>query len=106
MSPGQADLFIYRQVADRDIITGPAPVRRTDPDTSHAAAHRAQEHAAKLEEQVLAQLAHGPGTIREVAAALRLHEWSVSPRFRPLANRGLIADSGQRRGRAIVWRCT
>lgn len=89
-----------------------ALARRSDPDTAHDAA-RSLDGApvTSLEEICLAAIIaadkHGL-TSHELAAATRLELVTVSPRLRPLANKGLIADSGRRRpgdsGRlSIVW---
>jgi hypothetical protein len=82
--------------------------RASDPATSHDAA-RALD-VTPLEAAVLAELRrHVFGaTINQVADALGRSLVSVSPRFKPLAMRGLIIDSGRReRGESrqtrIVW---
>jgi predicted ArsR family transcriptional regulator len=95
MLPGQLDMLEW------------AKARRTDPDTSKQAAGKVNTTA--LEAAVFGALkAHGPQTINEVADVLRLSLVTVSPRFAPLRDKGLIKDSGVRRlgeaGRSrIVW---
>jgi DNA-binding transcriptional ArsR family regulator len=86
-----------------------APARRTDPETSHEAADSVE--LPDLEALVLAELRALPdgATSHELAASLELPLVTVSPRLRPLANRGLVIDSGFKRvgtsgRRQIVWR--
>jgi hypothetical protein len=83
--------------------------RRSDPETSHAAAKSVD--ANRLESVVLGALGRHPSglTIHEVADLTGVPFESIGPRFRPLVNKGLIHDSGERRvGRSnrqcIVWR--
>lgn len=79
-----------------------ALARRTDPDTSRAAA--AKVGTAILESIVLQHLRRqGPATTLEIAERTGIDRVSISPRLRPLANRGLVRESGQRRGGGIVW---
>ena len=88
-----------------------AAARHADPATSKEAAHSMTEaRVTELERNVLRALGalHG-GTIEQVAIYLDASLVTISPRFRPLANKGLIVDSGEKRatqsGRnAIVWR--
>lgn len=83
------------------------PARRTDPDTSQMAA--AALDANPLESLVLETLREfGPATIEQVAERTGVEWKSISPRFRPLANKGLIRDSGKRvtsshNRSVIVW---
>ena len=75
--------------------------RRTDPSTSHQAA--AKLGTAFLESVVLQQLRrHGSATTLELSERTGIARVSISPRLRPLANRGLVRESGTRRG-GIVW---
>ena len=82
--------------------------RRRDPDTAKKAA--AAVPVADLEYRVLDLLrTFGGMTTHELAAALKVDLVSVSPRMRPLVEKGLAWDSGMRRrgesGRAsIVWK--
>lgn len=82
--------------------------RNTDPETSHEAALNLD--ANLLERLVLETLLkHGPLTSEGVADLLKISLVSISPRFRPLVNKGKIADTGVRAknksGRsAILWR--
>lgn len=79
-----------------------ARARRTDPDTSHEAA--AVVDVLGLEDRVLKVLAaRGPLTAKEVAEILEIPQVSASPRFSPLAEKGLIKRTGQRRGRGELW---
>jgi len=82
--------------------------RSGDPATAHDAA--ASVNATRLEQVVLDALMQlGPKTSFELADALGLSLVTVSPRLRPLADKGLVEDSGQVKvnpsGRkSIVWR--
>lgn len=80
--------------------------RRTDPATSHAAAH-AQDGAAQRA-AILAQLAAGPMTADELDAALAWRPTTAGRRMRELWQLGLVRGTGQTRptrsGRsAEVW---
>ena len=92
---------------------GTALARNTDPETSHESADAVQgAKASRIEQMVLDALlaARGRGmTPHELVAYIGLPWSTVTPRLRPLANRGLVVDSGGRRfgptDRAcIVWR--
>ena len=82
--------------------------RRNDPDTAKKAA--ASIKVADLEARVLDALRNSAGlTTHELSRMLAVDLVSVSPRLRPLANKNLVCDSGERRrsenGRAsIVWK--
>jgi predicted ArsR family transcriptional regulator len=85
--------------------------RRQDPDTSKKAAARVP--VADLEQRVLRalQLSKAGMTTHELAWLLKVDLVSVSPRMRPLTEKGLVRDSGERRrgdsGRAsIVWKAS
>lgn len=84
--------------------------RTTDPETSREAARALDP--TDLERRVLDAIRTlGGATIHEVAEITGLPEVSVSPRFRPLASKGLIEESGAWRRnpsgrRAIVWVAT
>ncbi len=82
--------------------------RATDPGTSHVAAAAVPND---LEARVLEELRKFPNgaTSFQLAESMALSLVTVSPRMRPLVDKGYIEDSGQRRrgesGRAqIVWR--
>jgi hypothetical protein len=86
----------------------PLPARRTDPDTSHAAA--ASVKFTELEDLVLEQLFANPLglTTRQLAAKLNRDLVSISPRIRPLVRKRAVRDSGRRvlgasRREQIVW---
>ena len=78
-------------------------------DTSEQAALSVQPHLPRLERVVLTAIADGGGrTSDEVEQATGLAHQTVSARIRGLVQRGLLADSGERRvtrsGRkAAVW---
>lgn len=83
--------------------------RRLDPDTSKKAA--ASIPVADLEGRVLRalKLSRAGMTTHELAWLLKVDLVSVSPRMRPLVDKNLVQDSGERRrgesGRAsIVWK--
>ena len=83
-----------------------AYARRTDLATSHEAALRVD--ATKREADTLCGLKKlgGTGTSREIARAIGVHEWSISPRMKPLERKGLINRTDERRDNCIVWRLT
>lgn len=90
-------------------MTG-AIARGTDPVTSHAAAFGVD--VTQLERRVLYTLTLVPLnaglTSEELAERLELPVVSVSPRLRPLADKGLIYEAGTRAGlsnrQRIVWK--
>jgi len=89
-----------------------AYARRTDPETSHEAAKQIEPQLPHLEAVVLAAIALAPDvmTIDELAAALpKLDKVTISPRIKPLCNKGKIySDGSTRAGRSgrpgLVWR--
>lgn len=90
------------------LFEAPALARRADPETSKQAA--AKVNTAKLESKVLYTLnAYGPQTAHEIAERTGIALVSISPRLRPLANKGKISETFERRktpsgATAIVWR--
>lgn len=74
-----------------------AHARRRDPGTSHDAA--ASVDVTPLEMAVVGALKSNPCglTSFEIADILRLSLVTVSPRLRPLVDKGLVADSGTKR---------
>lgn len=86
--------------------------RTTDPETSQAAARSVGVN--RLFVAVLKKLAAAPHygmTMNQVVAHCGLPNESITPRFRPMSNKGLIYDTGETRrnlsGRsAIVWKIT
>ena len=86
-----------------------ALARNTDPSTSHAAAQAVD--ADSISGKVLEALrtaARAGLTSEELAERLGMSRVTVSPRLRPLCERGLACDSGERRGglsghKSIVW---
>lgn len=95
-----------------DQPTSDAYARKWDPDTSRAAAESVQ--LTGLEDRVTAALAQCPAgaTSFELADLLGLSLVTVSPRMRPLVDKGIVRDSTRRmtaeNGRErIVWElCT
>ena len=83
-----------------------AYARNTDPVTSLAAADAIEPRIPNLERLVLEYLERckqDGATSKETAHGLGLEHVTISPRFRPLARRGMIRDSGRKRDRSIVW---
>jgi predicted transcriptional regulator len=92
-----------------DLFDQPALCRRTDPPTSSAAAASVQ--ATELEAKVLEALRNSfpkGATTYQLADHLRASLVSISPRMKPLLNKGLVKKSETpRRGDSgrnqIVW---
>lgn len=89
----------------------PPRARATDPETAKSAARAIESKVNKLQAIVLEHLKAHPGgaTTREIAEAAGIEWTSISPRMRPLADRGLVIDSGEIRRspghrEQIVWR--
>ena len=87
--------------------------RRSDPQTAKdAAATMTEEHLTRLQQEVYACLkAHPKGlTAQEIAGHTGVDAQSITPRLRPMATKGWIEDTGERRipfdrtRPAIVWR--
>jgi len=102
MLPGQLSLPLVGQ--------GPG-ARRSDPDTSQAAASANQSQRARDRDEVLRiHRLHPAGlTDFELAEIMGRAQTSVGKRRGELRDSGLIANSGQRRpapsgSTAIVWR--
>lgn len=91
-------------------VVADAWARATDPETAHRAATRERgRRAAELEAIVIRALELlGEATSQEVADFTGERLVSVSPRFRPLARKGVVEERGKRRNPsgspAIVWR--
>ena len=83
-----------------------ALARRTDPDTSHVAALTVD--ANRLERLVAALLQEHPDglIVKEIASLLDIDKWSISPRMKPLEEKGLVQRTADRRDRSIVWKPT
>jgi len=88
-----------------------AYARNTDPETSWEAAESVD--VGRLEGMVLSVLRQYPDglTGKQVAHILNMQTDTIRPRFRPLANKGLIYDCGERRiycskTSQIVWKAT
>ena len=82
-----------------------ALARRSDPDTSHAAADRVSPKVAALELRVVGALRPLSAglTVPEISDLTGIDKWSVSPRMKPLERKGLVRRLAERRGRATVW---
>lgn len=100
----------------------PARARASDPDTSHEAAESlSAEILTKLDRAVIEGLRayDGLATSEQIADATGISLQSVTPRIKPLRQRGLLFDAGFRRtgrsgrsrivwglaGEAAVWHC-
>lgn len=86
-----------------------ARARRSDPVTSKAAA--ASVEVARMEGKVLEVLRQYPAglTTEQITGYTGEPLVSISPRLRPLTEKGLVEDSGERRRnmsgrRAIIWK--
>ena len=85
-----------------------AYARSSDPDTSHAAATRVAPHVGPLEGRVFGALLAIPSglgglTVREISVHTRIDKWSISPRMKPLEDKGFIRRLRERRDGATVW---
>lgn len=78
--------------------------RASDPLTCYEAADRVPVN--QLEGRVLEALRQSIFglTTREIAREIGLERDSVSPRMKPLLNRGLVERTDVRRGGCCVWR--
>lgn len=77
----------------------PVPTARAnDPATS-----KGKRKVNKYEQAVLACLASGPKTGKEITAICGFPLNCITPRFAPLRRKGLIKDSGTKRDKQIVW---
>ena len=76
-----------------------AHARRSDPETSKAAAKGV--NASRYELVVLNALEYGPATIREIETRTGVHYGTISPRFAPLVKRGLIEVVGRKDRRQV-----
>ena len=90
-----------------DLFTNPPPTahyRRTDPATSREAAQavRSSELQARVEAWMLARGTRG-GNSLEMAEDTGLDRVTLSPRFKPLEERGVLVRTAERRGRSQVW---
>lgn len=102
--PYQQPESVKKAIAELDRaapLADPALARNTDPQTSHDAAHRVDTN--RLEGMVMRALEHGAKNSKEIAEFLGVDKWSISPRMAPLVKKGLVMDSGIRRGKSIVW---
>lgn len=82
-------------------MSGEAYARNTDPDTSHEAAERVD---ANYSERIvlLALKSIGQATVKEISRYAGIHEWTISPRMKPLEEKGLVQRCG-RRGHCTLW---
>jgi predicted Rossmann fold nucleotide-binding protein DprA/Smf involved in DNA uptake len=68
--------------------------RRSDPETSHAAAVRVVEFSAGHHAAIIAALRDGPATIYGIAERTRLEVHAVARRLPELARAGQVAETG------------
>lgn len=93
-----------------DIFAPRARARLTDPDTSHEAAKAVNVTARQME--VLVALARFPAgaTAEELCDSASLPWNTATPRLRPLARNGCIAEAGRKRASTgrnqIIWKVT
>jgi DNA-binding MarR family transcriptional regulator len=84
----------------------PARARRTDPVTSHTAARSVKPRL--IESLVLNHLRYGNDgnglTTSEIAERSKIPRDSISPRMRPMEQRGLVVRTSEKRDGRIVWR--
>ena len=81
-----------------------AHARRSDPITSHQAAFRISASLNRLEQLVIDTLTeYGGMTTKELSEHTGEDRVTISPRVKPLRDKGRIIDSGIKRGRSIVW---
>ena len=83
-----------------------ARARNSDPETSHDAARRISHRLTELETLVLSALQEAEyygATSGEVADATGIDLQSVTPRFAPMAERGLVVRTKSRRDGRYVW---
>jgi DNA-binding CsgD family transcriptional regulator len=81
-----------------------ALARHTDPETSHDAAKNIKVSAK--EEIVLECLAiYGPQTSIEIANRTGLNPNTVTPRMKPLKEKGKVYDTGIRRKSKLLHQC-
>jgi hypothetical protein len=89
-----------------DELHEPARARNSDPPTSHEAAEKVD--ANRLEHLVWECLIErGPMMTEQICVLMRMPWKTVSPRLRPLCNKGWIQEAGTARAstgrRVIVW---
>lgn len=92
----QLDLFNGREREPAPVVHPRA--RRTDPFTSHIAAGKAERFAGSHAARLLAELlAHGPGTVDELAARVGLQSQQVNKRLPELEREGRIRATDRTR---------
>ena len=90
----QAELFAQEPIAR---------ARATDPETSKLAARILKPQP--IEAIVLHYLkVCGPSTTAEISEGTGVALITVSPRMKPLEERGLVVRTAERRAKKIVWR--
>jgi DNA-binding MarR family transcriptional regulator len=83
-----------------------AYARSTDPATSHEAAATVNVTKREIDAMRGLDILGGQGNCRRIAAAASVHEWSISPRFKPLEEKGYVIRTDGRSEKQIVWRLT
>jgi len=90
-------------------MSGDAYARRFDPETSHEAANAVDADSVEgLVVRILDESKYDGLSMESVADITGVCINTISPRFRPLANKGLIFDTGRKRKNktgknAIIW---
>jgi predicted HTH transcriptional regulator len=93
-------------------VSSPAHARITDPISSKEAAEEMRKSKAnRLEQLVIRALKESPFglTNHELVDRTGVNWTTITPRVRPLVNKGMVVDSGERRAgdsgvRCIVWK--
>lgn len=95
-----------------DTIPATRLARRTDPETSQAAAENASRRGPTQRMRIWTSLQHlGTATDYELSVATGILRSSAAKRRQELEELGYVIDTGQRRAtdtgtQAIVWRCS
>jgi predicted transcriptional regulator len=84
--------------------------RNSDPDTSHDAGRSIDDAVTYLEQTVLdaVRTRKKDGcTLDELIDILAMDKVTISPRLRPLCNKGLVIENGKRMGKSnrkqTIW---
>ena len=101
MTPAQLD-----QPALHFVDLQPVRARRTDPQTSHDAAKRAERFATTHAGRILAALkAHGPSTPAKLSDHTGLTVVQIDRRLPEIQAQGLAWPTGEILGGYRIWKC-